>query len=79
MSRTTQDWTESTRRIRKPPFDTPLMNLKPIKPKRISDQVFEQIRELIYKGELAGATDPSGKGTGDVDGGQPHLGAQRHQ
>lgn len=28
------------------------MNLKPIKPKRISDQVFEQIRELIYKGEF---------------------------
>ncbi len=26
------------------------MELKPIKPKRISDQVFEQIRELIYKG-----------------------------
>ena len=30
------------------------MNLKPIKPKRISDQVFEQIRELIYKGEFKG-------------------------
>lgn len=29
-----------------------LMKLKPIKPKRISDQVFEQIRELIYKGEF---------------------------
>lgn len=29
-----------------------LMNLKPIKPKRISDQVFEQIRELIYKGDF---------------------------
>jgi len=28
------------------------MNLKPIKPKRISDQVYEQIRELIYKGEF---------------------------
>jgi GntR family transcriptional regulator, transcriptional repressor for pyruvate dehydrogenase complex len=28
------------------------MNLKPIRPKRISDQVFEQIRELIYKGEF---------------------------
>ncbi|SDP22626.1 FadR/GntR family transcriptional regulator [Desulforhopalus singaporensis] len=28
------------------------MNLKPIKPKRISDQVFEQIRELIYRGEF---------------------------
>ncbi|MBB1078035.1 FadR family transcriptional regulator [Rhodoferax sp. 4810] len=28
------------------------MNLKPIKPKRISDQVFEQIRELIYKGSF---------------------------
>lgn len=28
------------------------MNLKPIKPKRISDQVFEQIRELIYKGQF---------------------------
>jgi GntR family transcriptional repressor for pyruvate dehydrogenase complex len=26
------------------------MNIKPIRPKRISDQVFEQIRELIYKG-----------------------------
>ncbi|MBM9603695.1 FadR/GntR family transcriptional regulator [Desulfopila inferna] len=26
------------------------MELKPIKPKKISDQVFEQIRELIYKG-----------------------------
>jgi GntR family transcriptional regulator, transcriptional repressor for pyruvate dehydrogenase complex len=29
-----------------------IMNLKPIKPKRISDQVFEQIRELIYKGDF---------------------------
>ena len=28
------------------------MNLKPIKPKRISDQIFEQIRELIYKGDF---------------------------
>lgn len=28
------------------------MELKPIKPKRISDQVFEQIRELIYKGHF---------------------------
>ena len=28
------------------------MILKPIKPKRISDQVFEQVRELIYKGEF---------------------------
>ncbi len=28
------------------------MSLKPIKPKRISDQVFEQLRELIYKGEF---------------------------
>lgn len=28
------------------------MTLKPIKPKRISDQVFEQLRELIYKGEF---------------------------
>lgn len=27
-----------------------MMKLKPIKPKRISDQVFDQIRELIYKG-----------------------------
>ncbi len=26
--------------------------LKPIQPKRISDQVFEQIRELIFRGEL---------------------------
>ena len=24
----------------------------PIKPKRISDQVFEQLRELIYRGKL---------------------------
>jgi GntR family transcriptional regulator, transcriptional repressor for pyruvate dehydrogenase complex len=29
-----------------------VMNLKPIKPKKISDQVFEQIRELIFKGEF---------------------------
>ena len=28
------------------------MQLKPIRPKRIADQVFEQIRELIYKGEF---------------------------
>jgi GntR family transcriptional regulator, transcriptional repressor for pyruvate dehydrogenase complex len=28
------------------------MILKPIRPKRISDQIFEQIRELIYKGEF---------------------------
>ncbi|MBF0235091.1 MAG: FadR family transcriptional regulator [Desulfamplus sp.] len=28
------------------------MPIKPIKPKRISDQVFDQIRELIYRGEL---------------------------
>jgi GntR family transcriptional repressor for pyruvate dehydrogenase complex len=28
------------------------MQLKPIKPKRISDQVFEQLRELIFRGEL---------------------------
>lgn len=33
-------------------LQTKFMNLKPIKPKRISDQVFEQIRELIYKGEF---------------------------
>ena len=26
--------------------------LKPIKPKRISDQVFEQLRELIFRGEI---------------------------
>lgn len=26
--------------------------LKPIKPQRISDQVFEQLRELIYRGQL---------------------------
>jgi GntR family transcriptional regulator, transcriptional repressor for pyruvate dehydrogenase complex len=26
--------------------------LKPIRPKRVSDQVFEQLRELIYRGEL---------------------------
>ena len=28
------------------------IELKPIKPKRISDQVFEQLRELIFRGEL---------------------------
>ncbi|GBC61140.1 FadR family transcriptional regulator [Desulfonema ishimotonii] len=28
------------------------LQLKPIKPKRISDQVFEQLRELIFRGEL---------------------------
>ena len=28
------------------------MNLKPIRPKKISDQIFEQIRELIFKGEF---------------------------
>lgn len=28
------------------------MRLEPIKPKKISDQVFEQIRELIFRGEL---------------------------
>ncbi|WP_028584295.1 FadR/GntR family transcriptional regulator [Desulfogranum mediterraneum] len=28
------------------------MNLRPIKPKRVSDQVFEQLRELIFRGEL---------------------------
>lgn len=28
------------------------LSLKPIKPKRISDQVFEQIRELIFRGHL---------------------------
>jgi GntR family transcriptional repressor for pyruvate dehydrogenase complex len=27
-------------------------SLKPIKPKRISDQVYDQLRELIYRGEL---------------------------
>ncbi len=26
--------------------------LKPIKPKRISDQVFDQLRELIFRGTL---------------------------
>ncbi|MCP4721904.1 MAG: FadR family transcriptional regulator, partial [Desulfobacteraceae bacterium] len=26
--------------------------IKPIKPKRISDQVFDQIRELIFRGTL---------------------------
>jgi len=26
--------------------------LKPIKPKRISDQVFDQLRELIFRGEF---------------------------
>lgn len=28
------------------------LQLKPIKPKKISDQVFEQIRELIFRGQL---------------------------
>ena len=28
------------------------MPIKPIKPKKISDQVFDQIRELIYRGSL---------------------------
>lgn len=28
------------------------LSLKPIKPKRISDQVFDQLRELIFRGEL---------------------------
>ncbi len=28
------------------------ISIKPIKPKRISDQVFDQIRELIYRGTL---------------------------
>lgn len=28
------------------------MNIRPIKPRRISSQVFEQLRELIYKGEF---------------------------
>lgn len=28
------------------------IELKPIRPKRISDQVFEQLRELIFRGEL---------------------------
>jgi GntR family transcriptional repressor for pyruvate dehydrogenase complex len=28
------------------------VQLEPIKPKRISDQVFEQLRELIFRGEL---------------------------
>ncbi|THB77455.1 MAG: FadR family transcriptional regulator [Desulfobacteraceae bacterium] len=28
------------------------LSLKPVKPKRISDQVFEQLRELIYRGKL---------------------------
>ena len=28
------------------------ITLKPIKPKRISDQVFDQLRELIFRGEL---------------------------
>lgn len=28
------------------------VHLKPIKPQRISDQVFEQLRELIFRGEL---------------------------
>jgi GntR family transcriptional repressor for pyruvate dehydrogenase complex len=29
-----------------------MITLKPIKPKRISDQVFEQLKELIFKGRL---------------------------
>jgi GntR family transcriptional regulator, transcriptional repressor for pyruvate dehydrogenase complex len=28
------------------------MNLRPVKPKRISDQVFEQLRELIFRGDI---------------------------
>jgi len=28
------------------------VNIKPIKPKKISDQVFDQLRELIYRGKL---------------------------
>lgn len=28
------------------------VKLKPIKPKRISDQVFDQLREIIFRGEL---------------------------
>ncbi|MGD9975699.1 MAG: FadR/GntR family transcriptional regulator [Desulfatirhabdiaceae bacterium] len=28
------------------------VSLKPIKPKRISDQVFDQLRELIFRGEM---------------------------
>ena len=31
------------------PMDMPI---KPIKPKKISDQAFDQIRELIYRGKL---------------------------
>ena len=27
-------------------------SLKPIRPKRISDQVFDQLRELIFRGEF---------------------------
>lgn len=30
----------------------PTMKIRPIKPRRISSQVFDQIRELIYKGEF---------------------------
>ncbi|MCP4691263.1 MAG: FadR family transcriptional regulator, partial [Desulfobacterales bacterium] len=30
----------------------PTPSLKPIKPKRISDQVFDQLRELIFRGEF---------------------------
>jgi GntR family transcriptional repressor for pyruvate dehydrogenase complex len=29
-----------------------MITLKPIKPKRISDQVFEQLKDLIFKGQL---------------------------
>jgi len=28
------------------------IRLKPIRPKRISDQVFDQLRELIFRGDF---------------------------
>jgi hypothetical protein len=34
------------------PFIAMPHKLKPIKPKRISDQVFDQLRELIFRGEF---------------------------
>jgi hypothetical protein len=50
------------------------MNIKPIQPKRISDQVFEQIRELIYKGVFKpGQQIPAERELADLHGRQPHL------
>ncbi len=56
------------------------MNLKPIKPKRISDQVFEQIRELIFKGDFkAGQQILPERDLALVDGCQSNFGEKRHQ